>query len=110
MKSATMVYKCPGPHVLHGIGVDYKIVDAVPSDGACESELDEALKAGWFRTPIEASEGVSNEKPQQEEKPFSEWTRDELKAKAVELGLKINKTWKDSTIVSKIEDILNRSG
>ena len=37
MKLATMVYKHPGKHKIHGDLFDYKIVDAEPEEEGCGS-------------------------------------------------------------------------
>ena len=49
MKNATMLYKCPGPHDIHGGHFDYTIVDA-DEEGA----IDTALASGWYLTTPEA--------------------------------------------------------
>lgn len=49
MKNATMLYKCPGPHEIHGGHFDYTIVDA-DEEGAIEA----AKADGWFETTDEA--------------------------------------------------------
>lgn len=42
----TMLYKCPGPHEIHGGQFDYKIVE--------EEDIDAALADGWSRSTPEA--------------------------------------------------------
>lgn len=49
MKEATMVYKYPGPHEMHGGSFDYKIVDA-----GVEGGLDKAQEEGWSLTTTDA--------------------------------------------------------
>lgn len=49
MKEATMVYKYPGPHEMHGGNFDYKIVDA-----GVEGELKKAQEEGWSLTTPDA--------------------------------------------------------
>lgn len=41
MSGATMLYRCPGPHVTDGIAYDYTVVDA--------ADVDAALADGWHR-------------------------------------------------------------
>ena len=84
----TMIYRCPGPHLLHGVECEYKIVDA---DG-----VDDALAEGWSRTPKEAAEkgGKSDE--------LDGLTREELEQLAKDAGISVRSNWKDSTIVEKL--------
>jgi len=42
MKSATMVYKCPGQHKKRGTSFDYKAVE--------KSDIEAVLKTGWFES------------------------------------------------------------
>lgn len=49
MKNATMLYKAPGPHDIHGGHFDYTIVDA-DEEGAIEA----AKAEGWHLTTDEA--------------------------------------------------------
>lgn len=100
MKNATMVYKHPGRHKIHGEMFDYKIVEAEPEEEGGESELDQALSDGWFRTTPEALEGV----PSDDEMP----TREELEAKCKELGISFQSTWKDGTLLEKINEALEK--
>lgn len=80
MSNPTMVYKKGTKLKVDGEFFDYKIVEADLLEGEeGDTELDDALADGWFRTTGEALEGI----PSDEEAP----TRDELKAKADELGL-----------------------
>lgn len=48
MKSATMLYRCPGPETFEGVSCETTIVD--------EHEVEEHLAAGWSRNWIEAGE------------------------------------------------------
>jgi hypothetical protein len=61
MKEATMVYKYPGSHEMHGGNFDYKIVDA-----SVEGELEKAQEEGWSLTTPDAkakAEAESAAKP-----------------------------------------------
>lgn len=51
MKNATMLYKCPGPHEIHGGHFDYTIVDADE-----EGVLEQAVAEGWHLTTNAAKE------------------------------------------------------
>jgi hypothetical protein len=48
MKSANMLYRCPGAETFEGVSCETLIVD--------EHEVDEHLAAGWSRNWIEADE------------------------------------------------------
>ncbi|NVO06790.1 MAG: hypothetical protein HXX19_13055 [Rhodoferax sp.] len=48
MKNATMLYKCPGPHDIHGGKFDYTIVD--------EDDIAAAQADGWYLTTPEAKD------------------------------------------------------
>jgi hypothetical protein len=48
MKSATMLYRCPGPETFEGVSCETTIVD--------EYEVEEHVAAGWSRNWIEADE------------------------------------------------------
>ena len=50
MKQATMVYRHPGPHKIHGNLFDYKIVEGELREGEDASDLDKALADGWYLT------------------------------------------------------------
>ncbi len=58
MKNATMLYKFPGAHEMHGDKFDYVIVD--------EDEIAQAKKDGWHLTTTgakEAAETATTEAP-----------------------------------------------
>jgi hypothetical protein len=96
-----MVYKKGKKLKVDGELFDYQIVEAELPEGAAEdaeSELDQALSDGWFRTPAEALEGV----PTDDEAP----TREELEAKAAELGIEFTDGTRDKTLVKKIAEAL----
>jgi hypothetical protein len=79
MKNATMLYKCPGPHEIHGGHFDTIVVDA-DAEGALEA----AIADGWHLTTPAALEASHAPKEPDDNAPP---TRDELIAKAKELGL-----------------------
>ena len=90
MREATMLYRSPGSHELHGVLVDYTVVDA--------SAIPEMLAAGWCLSPLEAAayqppaavaaEVVAIEDAVAEH--FAPPTRSELEAKATELGIRFD--------------------
>ncbi|MBV8048079.1 MAG: hypothetical protein JO171_13045, partial [Paludibacterium sp.] len=46
-----MVFKAPGSNLIHGVMVDFKVID--------ESEIDEHLSNGWSRFAIEADQALA---------------------------------------------------
>ena len=95
MSQNTMLYKHGGEHKIHGDDFSFIIVDA-DEDGAIE----DALSKGWHLTTTEAKIGKidSNED--------GEITRDELEAKATELGINFRSNTKDETILKLINEKL----
>lgn len=100
IKQATMVYKHPGNHKIHGSMFDYKIVSAEAEEEGGKSQLDQALADGWFKTTTEAKDGILSD----DEMP----TRAELEEKAVELDIKFQANWKDGTLFEKINEVLEK--
>lgn len=89
-----MLYKHPGKHFLHGAMFDYIIVN--------EDAVEDTIKDGWCLTTDEAkgiidAEVIDNSTP----------TREEIEAKATELGIKFRSNTTDETILVKIEEALN---
>jgi hypothetical protein len=101
MLEATMLYKAPGPHNLHGHDVDYVVVDA--------DEVDALVADGWHRSPAEAGAPSA---PSQPEAPAvvpadnAPPTRAELEAKGAELGLKFDGRTTDKKLGAMIADAL----
>lgn len=95
-----MLYKSPGPHKLHGVMVDYVIVD--------EADVEAKLAEGWFKTTLEADAGQSAEEEKQEieEDETRPPSREELEAQANELGLKFRSDIKDDTLLERINEAL----
>lgn len=92
MKSPTMLYKHPGKHQIHDSAFDYIIVD--------ESDIEQAIKDGWFLTTDEAK---SNANLSSESDAA---TREEMIQKAESLGIKVDKRWSDETLTEKIDQAL----
>ena len=91
MREATMLYRAPGSHELHGVMVDYVTVDA--------SAVPEMLADGWHLTPSEAhNANVPQPKTAPNTEPLyydevpinAPPTRSELEAKATELGIRFD--------------------
>lgn len=97
MREATMLYRAPGSHELHGVMVDYTVVDA--------SAVPEMLAAGWCLSPIEAADAAvtahaAANPPSEafvalmEDSAAMNYdappTRAELEAKALELGIRFD--------------------
>ncbi len=95
MKQATMVYRHPGKHKIGREMYDQKVVEAHAEEDE-ESELVTALADGWFATPDEARYGLDDTPP----------SREELEAKATELGISFRSNTHDDTLATKIADAL----
>ena len=101
MKNATMLYKAPGPHDIHGGHFDYTIVDA---DG--EGAIDAAKEAGWFETTDEAKAAYDATKAPEVKLPPNDLlppTRAELEQKANELKLKFSAKTTDEDLGKLIQ-------
>jgi hypothetical protein len=93
MKSPTMLYKHPGQHEIHGSNFDYIIVD--------ESDIEQAIKDGWFLTTEEAKSSFS------EVSDSTDATKEEMIQKAESLGIKVDKRWSVETLLDKIKQAMN---
>lgn len=106
----TMLYKCPGPHDIHGGQFDYKIVE--------DGEIDAALADGWKLTTPEAkqahkdlldAQAAEREKQAEEEAAKaladanSPPTRAELEEMAQNLGLPFNGRTSDKKLADLIK-------
>ena len=109
MKQPTMVYRYPGSAALgfkHGKDIfDHKVVDSHAEEGE-ESQLDAALADGWFPSPAEAKAGAIDDTGDDTGDDTTPPTREELEAKAIELGIEFTKRTKDETLLEKIETAL----
>lgn len=101
MRFPTMVYITPGPHQRPGGTFAYRGVND-------KTELDEALKEGWFRTIPEAVAKKHNEVAETEVlgDNLAPPTRKELEQKAKELGIKFDKKSTDEELAKKIQEAL----
>lgn len=103
----TIVYKCPGDR----FGPPYTTFKSI---GVTDREtFDKALADGWFATLPEAAEAYLNPAPDRvaivvEPEPADNAppTRDEMLAKAAEIGLTVDKRWSDKTLANKIIEAL----
>jgi hypothetical protein len=84
--SHTMLYRCPGPHAIHGGLYDYEVVP--------DAEIDAALAHGWFRTTPEAKAAHEAAK--------GEPDRAALEQQATALGIKFDGRTGDKTLADKI--------
>lgn len=98
MKNATMLYKAPGPHEIHGGHFDYVIVDA-DEEGAVEA----AKADGWFETTTEAKKAADAAKAKREAELNAPPTRTELEAKAKELNIQFGKKTTDEELGKLIQ-------
>lgn len=101
MKNATMLYKAPGPHDIHGGHYDYIVVDADE-----EGTIDEAKDAGWFETTTEAKAAYDDAKAPEVKLPPNDLlspTRAELEQKANELKIKFSAKTTDEELGKLIQ-------
>lgn len=110
MDFPTLVYRCPGPH-WGPPGTTYgaeSVKDA--------TELAAALSAGWFATLPEAAEAFLAPSQEPSSEPAAEpedeapLTRESLEAKALELGVKLDKRWGDKRLMEEITKALEAKG
>ncbi|QRF55315.1 hypothetical protein [Variovorax paradoxus] len=94
----TMVYKAPGAHELHGVRVDYLVVD--------DTDLEAKLAHGWHLTPAAAQAALDARVavPAASTDDTAPPTRAELEAKAAELGLTYDKRLGDKRLQALIEE------
>jgi hypothetical protein len=103
----TMLYKCPGPHDIHGGHFDYTIVE--------DDQVEAAQADGWKLTTPEAKQAhldrlaaqeaerrAQEEAAQAAADAASMPTRAELEQKATELGLKFDGRTSDK----KLRDLI----
>lgn len=117
MQFPTLVYKSPGPHKCKGGSYGYRQV--------CDfDDLQRAIDDGFYPTKDIAMnppdcfswadygyeqvdlENESEEVPEEVPEPDAPPTRDELEAKARELGISFNGNTKDATLITKIDEAL----
>lgn len=97
-----MIYKRYGKTKLHNLMVDYKVVTS-------EEELQDCLNDGWAESPALAYEDKPiieqpiEEQPKVEEPEVKEPVREEVIAKAKELGIEFKPQTRTNTLVELIE-------
>ena len=103
----TILYKTPGPHKKPRGGT-YKTTGA-----ADKAEFDELLKKGWFPSYEEAAAGKAAGKIIEAAEAFEDAvdevsapTREELEAKAKELGVSFNARTSDKKLAERIAEAL----
>ena len=103
----TILYKTPGPHKKPRGGT-YKTTGA-----ADKAEFDALLKQGWFPSYEEAAAGKIAGKIIEAAEAFEDAvdevsapTRDELEAKAKELGVSFNARTSDKKLAERIAEAL----
>ena len=98
MKTPTMVLRFPGKHQFQDGCYDWLIVD--------ESEVEAALKDGWYRTKEEAKAAYEAVPVVPVAEPASDAapTRAELEQKAKELGLKFDGRTTDKKLAALIAE------
>jgi len=107
MSFPTIMYRVPGPHKKPRGGT-YAYRGA-----ADKAEFDELLKKGWFPSYEEAAAGKTAKKIIEAAEAFedavdevSDPTRDELEAKAKELGVSFNARTSDKKLAERIAEAL----
>lgn len=113
MKFPTLVYRCPGNHQCLGGTFDYIQVSNA-------EQLKASVENGWYPSLPQAMKGGDVDLGELIEEPViaeveepeevdedSPPTREELEAKAKELGIGFNKNTKDETLLEKIEAALD---
>lgn len=102
-----LVYRCPGP-AWGPPGTTYSSLMAID-----QPALDRALADGWFATLPEAVDAWLNPAPAptrilaavDEDQTYDDEappTREEMLAKASELGMAVDKRWSDRTLANRI--------
>ena len=101
MEFPTLVYKDGGPHQRPGGTFDYKRI-------VNDDQLAAALADGWFLTLVEATQpaAVDPEVLLDDDAPP---TREELEAKARELGIKFDGRTSDKALAAKIQSTLEQA-
>jgi len=105
----TIVYRCPGPY-WGPPGTTYNSLGVYTQEA-----FDKAIGEGWFATMPEAVDAFLTPAPARimaavdEGQTFADEappTRDEMLAKAAEIGLVVDKRWSDKTLAAKIIEAL----
>lgn len=104
MEEATMLYRAPGPHKLHGHDVEYTVVDA--------DQVEEQLAAGWFRSAVAAGEAhqaaldAAAKKIEEEADDKAAATHEEIIQKLVDLDVNFDRRLGDKKLLKLLEDTL----
>lgn len=94
MSDPTMIYKAPGPHLLHGYQVEYSIVES--------EELEAMLADGWYRTPTEAGEALVPVEQDPADR-IAPQHRETMLKMAEELKIKVDGRWNDARLQTEID-------
>lgn len=102
MKNATMLYKKPGAHDIHGGKYSYTIVD--------EDDVEDAISHGWFRTTPEASEAydLTLLKTVNDVDAGAPPTREELETQAKKLKLEFSAKISDKKLSDLIDTTMRK--
>ncbi len=92
--SQTMLYKCPGPHEVHGGKFDHIVVD--------DEQIEDSLAAGWHLTTTDAKEAHAAEVEAAKTPAITPPTRAELEQKAGELKIKFDGRTTDKKLAAMI--------
>ena len=102
MEVPTLVYKNGGPHQRPGGTFDYKRI-------INEGQLAAALADGWFLTLVEATQPAAADLAEVAPNDDAPPTREELEAKARELGVKFDGRTSDKALAAKIQSTLEQA-
>ena len=102
MEFPTLVYKNGGPHQRPGGTFDYKRI-------VNDDQLAAALADGWFLTLVEATQPAAIDQSEVSPDDDAPPTREELEAKARELGVKFNGRTSDKALAAKIQSTLEQA-
>jgi hypothetical protein len=103
MEFPTIVYKVPGKHLRPHGTYDYAGVNT-------QEEFDAKLSEGWYESLPAAIEGKPAKPAEAASEPVLDDnappTREELEAKATELGIKFDGRYSDKKIAQMIDEAL----
>lgn len=95
MKEPTMLFRAGDTHIIWGIPVDTKTVDA--------HEIDEHLAEGWHRHPMDVKNAAGgSQESAPESAPETEIHTLEQRAEAV--GLKVDRRWSEAKLAQKVAE------
>lgn len=113
------IYRVPGPHsdgAVHASGnritYDVRQVAAWNCPDGWHRSIEEAADAAFGAAPVAAPSASSVDVTADTERPVDDSppTREELEAKAAELGVKVDKRWGDKRLMQEVVKALEAEG